>query len=71
MKDNTLNEVRELARRYPNDMELGGKIRQFISNKDDDWTIEQFNRNRAIEDQVSTVTELDKKIDEIYNNYII
>ena len=40
-------------------------------NKSDEWRIEQFNRNRAIEDQVSTVTELDKKIDEIYNNYII
>ena len=28
MKDNTLNEVRELARTYPNNMELGGKIRE-------------------------------------------
>ena len=71
MKDNTLNEVRELARTYPNNYELGQQIRNFISNKDDGWRITQFNRNRAIEDQVSTVTELDKKIDEIYNNYII
>ena len=71
MKDNILNEVRELARTYPNNYELGQQIRNFISNKDDGWRITQFNRNRAIEDQVSTVTELDKKIDEIYNNYII
>ena len=71
MKDNTLNEVRELTRTYSNNMELGKQIRQFISNKDYGWRITQFNRNRAIEDQVSTVTEFDKKIDEFYNNYII
>ena len=71
MKDNILNEVRELARTYPNNYELGQQIRNFISNKDDGWRITQFNRNRAIEDKVSPVTELDKKIDEIYNNYII
>ena len=55
MKDNILNEVRELARTYPNNYELGQQIRNFISNKDDEWRVEQFNRNRAIKDQVSTI----------------
>jgi len=68
MKDNILNEVRELARTYPNNYELGQQIRNFISNKDDGWRITQFNRNRAIEDQVSTIEEMEKKVDEIFNS---
>ena len=68
MKDNTLNGVRELARRYPNDMELGGKIRQFISNKDDEWRVEQFNRNRAIKDQVSTIKEMEERVEKSFND---
>ena len=67
MKDTTLNEVKKLVRKYPNNMELGKRIRQFISEKDDNLTIEQFNRNRAIEDQVSTIEEMEKRVDEIFN----
>ena len=68
MKDNTLNEVRELARTYPNNMELGKQIRNFISNKEDEWKINQFNRNRAPEDWVHTIKEMENKIDEISNS---
>ena len=68
MKDTTLNEVKKLVRKYPNNMELGKRIRQFISEKDDNLTIEQFNRNRAIEDQVSTIEEMEKRVDEIFNS---
>ena len=32
------------------------------------WRIEQFNRNRAPEDQVSTIKELEEKVDEIFNS---
>ena len=67
MKDNTLNEVRELARTYPNNMELGKQIRQFISNKEDEWKINQFNRNRAPEDWVHTIKELETCITEAFN----
>ena len=62
MKDSTLNEVRELVNKYPNNMELGKQIRQLISDKDDDWIIEQFNRNRAPEDWVYTIKEIEKKV---------
>ena len=36
--------------------------------KGDKWRIEQFNRNRAPEDQVSTIKEMEKRVDEIFNS---
>ena len=68
MKDNTLNEVRELARTYSNNMELGKQIRQFISNKDDEWRIDQFNRIRGVEDQVKTIEEMNDRVSELFPN---
>ena len=62
MKDNILSEVRELVTKYPNDMELGEKVRQLMRNKDDKSRIEQFNRNRAPEDQVKTIEEMEERI---------
>ncbi len=62
MKDNILSEVRELVTKDPNDMELGEKVRQLMRNKDDKWRIEQFNRNRAPEDQVKTIEEMEERI---------
>jgi hypothetical protein len=32
----------------------------------DEWRIEQFNRNRSNEEQVSTIEELDIKIKELF-----
>ena len=49
-------------------------IKQFIKKhflsdeRSDEWRIEQFNRNRSIEDQVSTIKELEEKVDEIFNS---
>ena len=39
-----------------------------INNQErsDEWRIEQFNRNRSIEDQVSTIEEMEKKVNEIF-----
>ena len=34
----------------------------------DNWRISQFNRNRSVEDQVSTIEEMEKKVDEIFNS---
>ena len=34
----------------------------------DNWRINQFNRNRAPEDQVSTIEEMEKKVNEIFNS---
>ena len=36
--------------------------------RSDEWRIEQFNRNRSIEDQVSTIEEMEKKVNEIFNS---
>ena len=36
--------------------------------RSDEWRIEQFNRNRDIEDQVSTIEEMEKRVDEIFNS---
>ena len=68
MKDNTLKEIRRLVKKYPNDMELGNRVRQLIWGFDDKWRVEQFNRNRAPEDQVSTIEEMEKKVNEIFNS---
>ena len=43
--------------------------KHFLSNeRSDEWRIEQFNRNRSIEDQVSTIEEMEKKVNEIFNS---
>ena len=68
MKDNTLKEIRRLVKKYPNDMQLGKQIRQMVWKRSDKWRIEQFNRNRDIEDQVSTIEEMEKRVDEIFNS---
>ena len=38
------------------------------SERSDEWRIEQFNRNRSIEDQVSSIEEMERRIDEISNS---
>tara|TARA_Y100000593_G_scaffold73334_1_gene134719 strand:- start:336 stop:557 length:222 start_codon:yes stop_codon:yes gene_type:complete len=73
MKKNiSVDELKELALKYPNDMQLGEQIRKMVWSKDDNyyenWRIKQFNRNRAIEDQVSTIEEMENRIDEIFNS---
>ena len=65
MKDKTLNEIKELETKYPNNMELGKKVREFIRHKDDEWRIKQFNRNRALSDRVSTIEEMENRIKQI------
>ena len=37
-------------------------------NRDDKWRINQYNRNRNIEDQISTIEELEERINEISNS---
>ena len=37
------------------------------NERTDEWRIEQFNRNRAPEDQVKTIEEMEKRVDEIFN----
>ncbi len=68
MKDKTLNEIKKLETKYSNNMELGKKVREFIRHKNDEWRIKQFNRNRDSEEQVSTIEEMEKKVDEIFNS---
>ena len=35
--------------------------------RSDEWRISQFNRNRAIEDQVSTIEEMDERVKDLYS----
>ena len=39
----------------------------YLNPRGDEWRIEQFNRNRAVEDQVKTIEELDDKVKEIFS----
>ena len=57
----SLDELKELTLKYPNDMILGKKVRQMVWKRSDEWRIEQFNRNRAPEEWISTVEELEDK----------
>ena len=39
----------------------------YLNPRGDEWRLEQFNRNRAAEDQVKTIEELDDKVKEIFS----
>tara|TARA_Y100000593_G_C4121690_1_gene243017 strand:- start:24 stop:365 length:342 start_codon:yes stop_codon:yes gene_type:complete len=58
-------EINQIVKDTPNNMELGKKIRAYIMDEDSKWRIEQFNRNRMVEDQVSTIEEMDNAIEEM------
>ena len=63
MKNNiSLDELKKLALKYPNDMQLGKQVRQMVWERTDEWKINQFNRNRAPEDQVKTIEEMEERI---------
>ena len=49
-------------------LDLGGEYKEDTGERSDEWRIDQFNRNRAIEDQVSTIEEMEKRVDEIFNS---
>ena len=38
------------------------------NTRTDEWRIEQFNRNRDAKDQVSTIDEMESRVDEIFNS---
>ena len=62
----SLDELKELTLKYPNDMILGKQVRQMVWKRTDEWRIEQFNRNRAPEDQVKTIEEMEERIKNIW-----
>ena len=41
------------------------------NTRDDKWRIEQFNRHRDVEDQVSTIEEMEEKVKEIFETKYI
>ena len=76
--ENQLSFIFDTIKNTPNDMELGGKLREYYwsvisenlqtaSGRSDEWRIEQFNRNRAPEDWVHTIEEMDEKVDKLFN----
>lgn len=42
-------EIRELVKKYPNDMELGGEIRKFFYNLDASFNREEFKGKKIYE----------------------
>ena len=62
----SLDKLKELTLKYPNDMILGKQVRQMVWKRTDEWRIEQFNRNRAPEDQVKTIEEMEERIKNIW-----
>ena len=49
-------------------LETNFDISTETEERSDEWRIEQFNRNRATEDQVSTIGEMENKVNEIFNS---
>tara|TARA_B100001250_G_scaffold263238_1_gene226837 strand:- start:1560 stop:1907 length:348 start_codon:yes stop_codon:yes gene_type:complete len=72
-----LERLEQLATKYPNNMELGKKVRELVYQLVDDigtvdkWKVDQFNRNRAQEDQVSTIEEMEEKVKELFSDAYI
>ena len=49
-------------------LDLGGEYKEDTEERSDEWRISQFNRNRAREDQVTTIEELEDKVTELFPN---
>ena len=60
--------IYQLVKDYPNDMMLGEQVRMLVNDMNNEWRIEQFNRNRDSKDQVSTIDEMESRVDEIFNS---
>ena len=58
--------IYQLVKDYPNDMMLGEQVRMLVNDMNNEWRIEQFNRNRAPEDQVSTIEELEGVVNKLF-----
>jgi hypothetical protein len=46
-------------------LDLGGEYKE---ERTDEWKIEQFNRNRTIEDQVKSIKEMKKEVRKIFGD---
>ena len=53
-------QMEELVKRVPSN------YLTHSNERTDEWRIEQFNRNRPVEDQVRTIEEMDKKVEEMF-----
>jgi len=70
---NFLKENFDIEEDYPYNVEFGnGRTKEDMEKLDTQCRIRAFNRNRSVEDQVSTIEEIEKKvedwIDEIPNS---
>ena len=61
-----IEKIIKLIKDEPNDMRLGSLVRALhlddrdLSSHDDDWRIEQYNRNRAPEDHVDNIDDMEQ-----------
>ena len=66
---NFLKENFDTEEDYPYNVEFGnGRTKEDMEAVDNQWKINQYNRNRSVEDQVSTIEEMEKKVNEISNS---
>ena len=77
-RDNLLKAEMENAELKDIIEELGGNDRipglnktNVESIRSDEWRIEQFNRNRAPEDQVSTIEEMEERVKQLFDKKYI
>ena len=62
-----IKDIIKMVRDNPNDMELGEALRGYVRDEDAKWRVEQFNRNRGVEEQVDSIEEMEKQIKEIFS----
>jgi len=61
------HKIYQLVKDYPNDMMLGEQVRMLVNDMDDEELIKQYNRNRDVKDQISTIGELEGNVKGIFN----
>ena len=73
-----LSFIFDTIKNTPNNMELGGKLREYYwsvisenlqaaSERSDEWRIEQFNRNRASKDWVHSIEDMNEQVNKLFN----
>ena len=71
MRDSLLELEMENAELKDMVLDLGGEYKEDTEERSDEWRISQFNRNRAREDQVSTIEEMEQRVKDMYDTKYI
>ena len=49
-------------------LDLGGEYKESSDERTDEWRIKQFNRNRAPEEQVHSIQEMNDRVEDLFSD---